>query len=180
MGRPMRPRVGVAIVAVLVVLLLLVPPRASPSSNPAAGAGLRLADGGTPPGPPAPPPPLGFGGGGGNWPAYLGDPERTGSNLEERTLAPNNVSRLGLEWGFTTKNGSIYSSPVVINGTVYVGSGNGYEYAVDAATGQLVWKAYLGTDRGCSYGSPNWGTISSPALWNGTLYWGEAAAAGTL
>jgi outer membrane protein assembly factor BamB len=36
------------------------------------------------------------------------------------------------------------SSPIVVNGVVYAGSGGGYLYALNATTGALVWKAPTG------------------------------------
>jgi outer membrane protein assembly factor BamB len=53
------------------------------------------------------------------------------------------------------------SSPVVSEGTVYVGSGDTYVYALDAATGALKWKFKTGDV-----------VHASPALEGGTLYIG--------
>ncbi|MFZ0891592.1 MAG: PQQ-binding-like beta-propeller repeat protein, partial [Thermoplasmata archaeon] len=80
-----------------------------------------------------------------NWPTYLFDPERTGANLAEHTIAPSNISHLQQLWTIPT-NGSDFSSPIVVNNTVYFGSWNGYEYAVNAGTGQVDWRTFLGTD----------------------------------
>jgi outer membrane protein assembly factor BamB len=54
------------------------------------------------------------------------------------------------------------SSPVVADGRVYVGSGDGHVYAVDAATGRLAWKFATGDV-----------VHASPALVDGTLYVGS-------
>ena len=54
------------------------------------------------------------------------------------------------------------SSPVVVNGFVYFGSGDGNLYALDAATGQLKWE--FETD----------GVVhSSPAVFDGLVYFGS-------
>jgi outer membrane protein assembly factor BamB len=103
------------------------------------------------------------------WPTYLDNPERTGANLLERTIAPSNVSQLRELWSVPS-NGSDFSAPIVVNGTVFFGSWNGYEYAVNAANGSVEWKRYLGTSP-CSWGNPM-GISSTPAYANGTLYLG--------
>ena len=54
------------------------------------------------------------------------------------------------------------SSPVVVNGSVFFGSGDGHLYALDAATGQLRWKFETGDV-----------IHASPAYANGTLYVGS-------
>jgi eukaryotic-like serine/threonine-protein kinase len=54
------------------------------------------------------------------------------------------------------------SSPVVGEGTVYVGSGDGYIYAVDARSGTVRWKFKTGDV-----------VHASPALADGTLYIGS-------
>ena len=42
-------------------------------------------------------------------------------------------------WTFTTGD-KVESSPVVANGIVYVGSDDGYFYALNASNGELIWK----------------------------------------
>src|SRR5499427_4972125 len=54
------------------------------------------------------------------------------------------------------------SSPVVANGTVYFGSGDGNLYALDSATGDLRWKFKTGDV-----------VHSSPALADGVLFFGS-------
>ncbi|WP_136716904.1 outer membrane protein assembly factor BamB family protein [Halorientalis salina] len=59
-------------------------------------------------------------------------------------------------------DGSVQSSPAVVNGTVYVGSADDSLYAVDAATGEAQWTFETG------------GSVrSSPAVVNGTVYVGS-------
>ncbi len=45
----------------------------------------------------------------------------------------------GIKWKFKT-DGPVRSSPVVVNGILYVGSYDGHIYALDAETGSLKWK----------------------------------------
>lgn len=54
------------------------------------------------------------------------------------------------------------SSPVVDNGTVYIGSGDHNVYAIDAAGGALRWKFTTANV-----------VHASPAVWNGTVYIGS-------
>ena len=54
------------------------------------------------------------------------------------------------------------SSPVVANGTVYFGSGDGNVYALDSATGDLLWKFKTGDV-----------VHASPALADGVLFFGS-------
>lgn len=57
------------------------------------------------------------------------------------------------------------SSPAVVDGVVYFGSGDGHVYAVDASSGALRWKFAAG------------GVVhASPAVVDGTLYIGDFAS----
>jgi len=104
----------------------------------------------------------------GPWPTYLYNVERTAANTEERTIASSNVSDLREVWTLAT-NASDFSAPIVVNQTVYFGSWNGYEYAVNASDGEVEWSQYLGIDN-CS--SSSLGVSSTPAFVDGTIYLG--------
>jgi outer membrane protein assembly factor BamB len=106
----------------------------------------------------------------GNWPTYLYNPERTGANFFEHTIAPSNVSELQELWSIPS-NGSDFSTPIVVNGTLYFGSWNGYEYAVNATSGAIEWSTFLGLDTRCGVFTPM-GISSTPSYQNGTLYLG--------
>src|SRR6266498_442267 len=66
----------------------------------------------------------------------------------------NNVKNLKKAWTFHTgdKSGFFESTPLVINSVMYFAAGNGF-YAVDAVTGQQIWKyeATQTTRRGVAY-----------------------------
>lgn len=70
-----------------------------------------------------------------------------------------------LKWAFSTDNLPIYSTPIVDNGIIYVGSGAGqsecYLYAISLNTGTLIWKFKV-------YGS----IFSSPTIANNILFFG--------
>jgi len=88
-----------------------------------------------------------------DWPTISFDIQRTGANTSETTIGSDNASRLHQKWSFTT-DGVIDTSPVVASDVqvgegkrqiVYVGSEHGIFYALDAATGSLLWKRNLGS-----------------------------------
>jgi outer membrane protein assembly factor BamB len=70
-----------------------------------------------------------------------------------------NFKKFGaLQWRFKT-NGRIFSSPVIVDGTVYVGSEDSNCYAIDVTNGVLKWKFSTG------------GAVSSsPAVVNNAVY----------
>ena len=105
-----------------------------------------------------------------SWPTYMGNVERTGANHLESTIAPSNVSELRPLWSLRS-DGSDFSAPIVDKGTVYFGSWNGYEYAVNETSGTVLWSTFLGTDTACGGYTPM-GISSTPAFLNGTLYLG--------
>lgn len=107
-----------------------------------------------------------------DWPMYLHDPARS-STTGETILSAQNASQLQKVWSFTT-GGGVAASPTVVGGVVYVGSWDGYEYALNASTGALIWKTYLGITDGSSERCypPEAGVTSSAAVVNGVVYVG--------
>ncbi len=88
-------------------------------------------------------------------PLFRSSPARTG---EVNGSAPFNNTTL---WTFETDD-PVKSSPVVVDGRVYVGTMGGELLCIDAFTGQRVW----------SY--PTGGPVeSSPAVWDGRVYVGS-------
>ena len=89
------------------------------------------------------------------------------------------------KWKFTTES-RVNSSPAVANGLVYFGSYDGNFYAVSADTGKLQWKFRNAGERRYAathlHGSLPAGEtmpdpfdvyLSSPAVWNGAVYFGS-------
>ncbi|HZF10667.1 MAG TPA: PQQ-binding-like beta-propeller repeat protein [Thermoanaerobaculia bacterium] len=76
---------------------------------------------------------------------FRGGPEHTG-------MYPGTPPRdsAALRWSFPTA-GPVRSTPLVAGGTVYLGSGDGSLYALDAATGQEKWRFATG---GAIHSSP--------------------------
>jgi quinoprotein glucose dehydrogenase len=90
------------------------------------------------------------------WPAYGGGPLNNHySSLAQIDRA--NVKRLQVAWSFdTAEEGGLQTSPLVVNGTLYGLTPTQKVFALDAATGKLLWKFDSGikgtqVNRGLSY-----------------------------
>ncbi len=88
-----------------------------------------------------------------SWPQWRASPEHS-------STAEVGPSDLSMAWRFRT-GGSIISSPSVYDNMVYVGSSDGYLYALDAWNGKMQWKFKTGDL-----------IESSPAIVNGKVYTG--------
>jgi quinoprotein glucose dehydrogenase len=91
-----------------------------------------------------------------DWPAYGGAPE----NNHFSTLAPinrSNIKLLAVTWTFDTQEeGGLQTSPIIIDGVLYGITPKQKVFALDAATGKLLWKFDSGVrgtqpDRGLAY-----------------------------
>ncbi len=85
-------------------------------------------------------------------------------NPYETVLGVNNVGGLQLKWKSIPISNEAggnqpMSSPAVVNGVVYVGSGDGNVYALNASTGAKLWSYDTGSS-----------IYSSPAVANGVVY----------
>jgi outer membrane protein assembly factor BamB len=89
-----------------------------------------------------------------NWSMWRSD--STHSSTAE--VGPSNLS---LAWEFAT-NGSVISSPSIVDGIVYVGSQDKNIYAIGAWSGSLIWKY-----------ATNGPIISSPAVADGKVFVGS-------
>jgi len=86
-----------------------------------------------------------------NWPTYLYNGARTGYDGGEKTITSSTARKLTRLWVHTRRR-PISAQPIRVNGVVYYASWNGYEHAVNAASGAQRWAAFLGvtTDRRCA------------------------------
>lgn len=84
---------------------------------------------------------------------YRAGPEGAGA-----PAAPSAASLKGVRFAFRT-GGAIRGAPTVFEGTVYVGSADGYLYALDARTGTERWRAAAGAP-----------IASTPAVAGGLVY----------
>ena len=105
-----------------------------------------------------------------DWPMFLQNPERTAATTDPK-LSVASAPTLKLKFAFAT-GGPIATSVSIVGTTAYVGSWDGYEYAVNTQTGAMIWKQNLGVtvDPGCN--PVDNGVTSSAAIVNGVLYVG--------
>jgi alcohol dehydrogenase (cytochrome c) len=99
----------------------------------------------------------------GSWPAHNFDLANTRATTQS-AINSQTVSRLKVKWHFNLKGsgffGTFSSTPVVVDGTVYLQDLNSNVYALDRSTGKLKWahrfnKSSIGPN-GIAYG---WGRI---------------------
>src|SRR6185436_6641437 len=92
---------------------------------------------------------------------------RTGWDRGEPALAPSTVTSTTFGQLFATKvQGQVYAQPLVIGGTVVVGTEDNYVYGLDAATGAVRWQRNLGPSWparaiGCADIAPTIGNTST-------------------
>jgi outer membrane protein assembly factor BamB len=87
-----------------------------------------------------------------NWPAYLLGPTHPSFNSAAGAITPAKVASLTRVWRWTpaapTMAGQpgteLFASPTVFNGRIYIGANTGVFYALDEATGQVLWHRFMG------------------------------------
>ncbi len=89
---------------------------------------------------------------------FRGNPARTGAMPGPGPAETNGIVE---RWRVNTGH-PIYSSAAIVDGVVYIGSGDGNIYALEADTGTARWRVAIGN-----------GVFSSPALADGVLYIGN-------
>jgi polyvinyl alcohol dehydrogenase (cytochrome) len=81
---------------------------------------------------------------GGTWSSYGHDPFNSRTQSAETTIGAANASTLSPAWTFALSSvgdsGQLQSTPLATDGCVFVTATNGGVYALDAATGALVWR----------------------------------------
>ena len=84
---------------------------------------------------------------GGDWPLYGKDITNSRHQGEEAEIDASTAPLLAPEWRFSSEaaggEGDFSGTPVVAGGCVYVGSNLGWAFALNADTGDLVWKTQL-------------------------------------
>ena len=89
---------------------------------------------------------------GGDWAAYLNGPQHSSYAPSEKRITPSNADRLRLRWTFhpdpptadDQPAATLFASPAVADGAVYVGSSNGWFYKLGLTTGSVLAKRFLG------------------------------------
>ncbi|MGA7862341.1 MAG: PQQ-binding-like beta-propeller repeat protein [Thermoplasmata archaeon] len=110
-----------------------------------------------------------------DWPTYLHDTARSGNSPVEPALPSSGIRSLHELWTYDTAS-PVASSATVVGGTVFVGSWNGYEYALNASTGAVEWKTFLGLKSSPGCGGGTIGVSSAATVENGTVYVGGGNA----
>jgi polyvinyl alcohol dehydrogenase (cytochrome) len=108
--RPLHARPALAAAAALMTMAVLLPPRAG-----AAGPGVGPSD----------------------WPAFRHDIRHSFTGVTSLTKAT--AASLAASWFFPTGD-AVTANPVVVGGSVYVGSWDGSFYAIDRSSGALRWR----------------------------------------
>ncbi|MEO8289194.1 MAG: PQQ-binding-like beta-propeller repeat protein [Chloroflexota bacterium] len=108
-----------------------------------------------------------------DWPEFMYDGGRSGFNRGETRLSPDNAKDLKLLWRKKVGDGNVVAAqPIVFSNTLYVGSWDGFLYALNPGDGSEIWKKDLGrtTSKMCV---PDVAGISSaPAVTKDALYIG--------
>jgi len=73
-----------------------------------------------------------------DWPSYGRDHDNSRTNAAESTLGRSNVGSLAPRWSYSES--AVTSTPVVYKGAVYFGDWNSVLHAVDAKTGESIWR----------------------------------------
>ena len=78
----------------------------------------------------------------GEWPAFRHNGLRTANQTVMSALAnPYKVKTLDKVWSFTPPSAKAFrASPIVHGGRVFIGNGNGRFFALDAASGAILWQ----------------------------------------
>jgi outer membrane protein assembly factor BamB len=106
-----------------------------------------------------------------DWPQYLFDNDHSSHNASATAITPANASTLVEDWSFVDPqptmegqpNAGLYSTPIVFKGVVYIGSNTGNFYALDEATGAVLWQQLLGFTTPITCGSGH-GVTSTATL----------------
>ena len=103
-----------------------------------------------------------------HWNTFRHDDERTGNQRERSALAdPARIQNLKVVWTFSPPGAAgFYGSPIVHDHTVYLGNGNGRFYALNEATGAVLWQYPSGTPLTSSFtcNPSSFGIASSAAF----------------
>lgn len=105
----------------------------------------------------------------GSWPSAGHDLGNTRSTTS--TIGVGGAPKLAPAWKVST-GGNVSATPAVENGVVYVPDDTGNLYAINAATGAVVWQKNLTVDYGAPAGDYSRAT---PAVSGNTLVFGDQA-----
>ena len=102
-----------------------------------------------------------------NWATFGFDQERTGYNPQETILSPQIVPSLQLQWS-ANLGAPMTAQPIEANGLLYAATWAAMIYAIDPASGSIVWSKQLGaTQTSCDDFAANGdvvGIIATPTI----------------
>jgi polyvinyl alcohol dehydrogenase (cytochrome) len=103
-----------------------------------------------------------------DWPCSGRDVHNTRNAEDEHVLDSSRIAEIKPLWTATT-DGNVTATPAVVDGLVYAPDFGGSLWAIDAATGKVVWKNAISTYTGVQ------GDVSrtTPAHWQGALIMGD-------
>ena len=80
-----------------------------------------------------------------NWSVYLGDSGRQHYSALDQ-INRDNVGQLEVAWIYNSgePSGTMYASPLVVDGVLYGLSPSLIAFAVNAATGEELWRSEIG------------------------------------
>ncbi len=86
-----------------------------------------------------------------NWPAYLHGNAHSSDSGGAKAITPASVAGLKRAWTWKPAGptmagqpSGLLASPTVVNGRIYIGANTGAFYALDEATGHVIWHRFLG------------------------------------
>jgi outer membrane protein assembly factor BamB len=82
------------------------------------------------------------------WSAYLHDTRHSSYAPGQTSITPSNAGNLAVVWHWTVAEGAgktLYSSPTVSGGRIYLGTRSGVFFALNESTGAVIWHRSLGT-----------------------------------
>jgi outer membrane protein assembly factor BamB len=101
------------------------------------------------------PPAAGSSASGLDWPQYLHGSQHSSVGAAT-AFTPSNAASATLVWHWPATGAApaLDASPTVVAGKVYIGSQNGYLYALNESTGAPVWKHLLGVEKATTCSHP--------------------------
>ena len=86
-----------------------------------------------------------------NWPAYLQGPAHSSDNAGAQAISPATAATMTRAWTWEPAKATmpgqpwgLLASPTVVGGRIYIGADTGVFYALDEATGHVIWHRFLG------------------------------------
>jgi outer membrane protein assembly factor BamB len=82
-----------------------------------------------------------------DWGSYLYSLNHSSDNTADTAVTTTTASTLTQAWNFTPPGVQQFiSSPTVVGGVVYIGANNGNFYALNQATGAVIWSRFIGNN----------------------------------